>query len=281
MRTAAPITDRRTPRAWPRAFMFGVWIATLGLASTGAAQAAATVEVLETYPAGEEVTLGRNENFYLRLRYDTDHPIGIWARPYSRGQPASAGSNGSYRYSGNGEALGWFFFSGNRGEVDEIRITAGDGSIAGTPLVLTYRVHVMASERQPETEDAPEWVPRLKAADAERQRLASQAYANRPVAPFTSLLLSLFTIVVLVLGVGGLVMPVRAVLRWRGGWRVAAAVPAALMGFVIVRLIVGVAIDPTSHNLWPFEILIVGLLSSIIMVVLTLARRATGAAVTG
>jgi hypothetical protein len=88
-------------------------------------------------------------------------------------------------------------------------------------------------------------------------------------------------IVVLVLGVGGLVMPVRAVLRWRGGWRVAAGMPAALMGFVIVRLIVGVGIDPTSHNLWPFEILIVGLLSSIIMVVLTLARRATGAAITG
>jgi hypothetical protein len=58
----------------------------------------------------------------------------------------------------------------------------------------------------------------------------------------------------------------------------AAAVPAALMGFVIVRLLAGVSVDPTSHNLWPFEILMVGLLSTVIMVVLTLARRATGAA---
>jgi hypothetical protein len=236
------------------------------------------VEVLETYPTGEQVTLGRNENFYLRLRYDTDHPIGIWARPYFRGQPANAGNNGSYSYSGNGETLGWFFFMGNHGEVDEIRITAGDGSTAGTPVVLTYPIHVMASDHQWDADDEPDWVARLKAADSERQRLAYQAYNSRPVAPFTSLLVSLFGIAVLVLGVCGFVMPVRALLRWRGGWRMAAAVPAALMGFVVVRLIIGVSIDPTSHNLWPFEILIVGLLSTVIMVVLTLARRATGAA---
>jgi hypothetical protein len=258
--------------------MFWGWIATVGLAGSGPVEADATVQVLETYPSGEEVTLGRNDNFYLRLRYDTKHPMGIWARPYFRGHPANAGSNGSYSYSGNGEALGWFFFSGNRGEVDEIRITAGDGSIAGTPVMLIYPVHVMASERHSDADDPPEWVARLKAVDAERQRLAYQAYADRPVAPFTSLLVSLFMIAVLVLGVCGSVMPARALLRWRGGWRIAAAVPAALMGFVVVRLLIGASIDPTSHNLWPFEILMVGLLSSVIMVLLTLARRATGAA---
>jgi hypothetical protein len=145
-------------------------------------------------------------------------------------------------------------------------------------VVLTYPVHVMAGEREPQAEDAPEWVARLKSADAERQRLAHQAYANRPESPFASLLVSLFMIAVLVLGGCGFVMPVRAVLRWRGGWRMAAAVPAALMGFVIVRLLVGVSMDPTSHNLWPFEILMVGLLCTVIMLVLTLARRATGAA---
>jgi len=45
-------------------------------------------------------------------------------------------------------------------------------------VVLTYPVHVMASERQADAEDAPEWVTRLKAAEAERQRLAYQAYIN-------------------------------------------------------------------------------------------------------
>jgi len=254
------------------------WLAAVALACGTAAQAAPTVEIVDTYPAGEEVTLGRNANFYLRLHYATDHPIGIWAQPYFRGQPANAGSNGSYSYTGDGEALGWFFFSGNRGEVDEIRITAGDGSVSGTPVVLTYPVHVLPSERASASEDEPEWVGRLRAADAQRQRLAAQAYANRPVSPFSSLLLSLFMVGVLALGVGGVVLPVRALLRWRGGWRLAAVVPAALMGFVILRIVIGVSMDRTSHNLWPFEILMVGLLCTLIMVGLTLARRAAGQA---
>jgi hypothetical protein len=241
-------------------------------------QAAPSVSVLATYPDGDEVILGRNQNFYLRLHYDTDEAIGIWARPYFHGQPANAGSNGSYRYSGSGEALGWFFFSGNRGEVDEIRISAGDGSSAGTPVLLTYRVHVLPSERAADAAEEPQWVGELRAADAARQRLAAQAYANRPASPWSSLLLGLFMLAVLGLGIGGFVLPLRALRRWRGGWRVAAALPAALMGFVTLRIIAGVAIDPTAHNLWPFEILLAGLLSSVAMLLLALARRATAAA---
>jgi len=106
MRTVTKIPDRHARRQPPGTVMFWGWIAALLLTGTCPVQAAATVEVLETYPAGPEVTLGRNENFYLRLRYDTDHSIGIWARPYFKGEPANAGSNGSYSYSGNGEALG-------------------------------------------------------------------------------------------------------------------------------------------------------------------------------
>ena len=88
--------------------------------------------------------------------------------------------------------------------------------------------------------------------------------------------MSVFMIGVLVLGACGFVLPVRALRRWRGGWRIAAAVPAALMSLVVLRLISGVTRDPTSHNLWPFEILMVGLFSVVVMVVLTLLRKAVG-----
>lgn len=40
--------------------------------------------------------------------------------------------------------------------------------------------------------------------------------------------------------------------RWRGGWRIAAA-PAMVMSFVVLRIVVDTARDPTSRNLWPFE----------------------------
>jgi hypothetical protein len=49
------------------------------------------------------------------------------------------------------------------------------------------------------------------------------------------------------------------------------------MGFVVLRLMIGIAGDPTSHNLWPFEILQAGALSVVMIAALLIARRFTGA----
>ena len=50
--------------------------------------------------------------------------------------------------------------------------------------------------------------------------------------------------------------PVWALWKWRGGWRLAAVVPVAVMAFVVGRIVVDTSRDPTSHNLWPFEIIL-------------------------
>jgi hypothetical protein len=257
-----------------------VLAALLAIAAGRAHAAENAVEVLDTYPPGDQVTLQRNQNFYLRLHYATDRPIGIWAEPFFHGRPANAGTNGSPQYTNSGEALGWFFFPTSDGEVDEVRIKVGDGSRDGTSVVLTYPVHVVASSLQGPPETQPAWLGRLMARDAEQRQRASQAYANATASAGTSFLGQLFMWVVLVLAVGGFVLPARALLRWRGGWRLSAAVPAALMSFAVLRVLVGVSRDPTSHNLWPFEILVVAALSLCIMVALMLARRAIGAAAT-
>ena len=76
--------------------------------------------------------------------------------------------------------------------------------------------------------------------------------------------------------IAGFAAPVWALWKWQGGWRVAAAVPAVLMVFVVLRIIWGVSRDPTSHNLWPFEILIYGAVSLVIMGALLIARRFIG-----
>src|SRR3546814_2793134 len=78
-------------------------------------------------------------------------------------------------------------------------------------------------------------------------------------------------------GLLALALPAWALWRWRGGWRIAAMVPAALMAFVVLRIVVGVAIDPTSHNLWPFEILMAGGLASVLVLALWLVRKLSGA----
>lgn len=252
----------------------GLLLATLCLFPmlTTDVHAATRVEVMETFPAGNEVALRGGENFYLRLRYDTDTPTHIWARPYFRGKPADAGTNTSSSFTGSGEALGWFFLNTPGDAVDEVRIMVGDGSIKGTTPAVSYPVRVVAESGTSARSPQPEWVTNLLAA-AEEQRRAQQSQTS---SGSSGVVLGGFMLIVLGLLIASVWLPVRALRRWHGGWRMAAVVPLALMGFVVLRIAVGVSMDATSHNLWPFEILQVGLLSIAIIVVLTVMRKRAG-----
>jgi hypothetical protein len=79
----------------------------------------------------------------------------------------------------------------------------------------------------------------------------------------------------LAIGIGGIALPIRSYLRWEGGWRLAAAAPALIVGFVAVRIAVDTARDPTSHNLWPFEIVQAGFTSLVLIGAIAIARRLT------
>jgi hypothetical protein len=60
---------------------------------------------------------------------------------------------------------------------------------------------------------------------------------------------------VIFLGVGLAVFGIRAFLRRRGAWRWTVVPPLLLVAGVVLKVAVDVRIDPTSHNLWPFEVL--------------------------
>jgi hypothetical protein len=249
----------------------GAW-----LGAFGSAHAEVTVEVRATDPPRETVTLGRNQNFYLRLAYTTDRPISIWVQPYFRGQKVRAGTNPSGTYSGTGEALGWFFLMQPGDEVDEVRIRAGDGSYGGTHPVASYPVSIVAGSRPAATRTEAVWVVEMRQRVAEEQQAAYEKRMNTPTSAGETVLFTGFMLVVLGVALFGFTAPVWGFRRWRGGWRIAAAVPAVMMAFVALRIVIGVAWNPTSHNLWPFEILYVGALSSAIMVVLLLIRKFAG-----
>jgi hypothetical protein len=253
--------------------VLGIW---LGVNTS--ARATTTVEVVATDPPGDVVTLGSSQNFYLHLNYETDKPVQIWARPYFQGKVVNAGSNPSRVYPvGSGEALGWFFLFNPGTQVDEVRITAGDGSLGGTPIVATYPVQITGSDRSSEAHSSPDWVTRLNALDAAARKADYERRMNAPISSGDRILFSGFMLGMLSLGVLGFAAPAWGLWRWRGGWRIAAAVPAALMAFVVLRLLVGVSVDPTSHNLWPFEILLTGALSVGIMIAVAVTRKVTGA----
>jgi hypothetical protein len=48
-----------------------------------------------------------------------------------------------------------------------------------------------------------------------------------------------------------------ALRRWAGVWRWLALVPVLVLVADIALIIVSILYDPTAHNLWPFEIIIV------------------------
>jgi len=255
------------------ALVLDIWLG----AATGA-HATTTVQVVATDPPGDVVTLGRNQNFYVHLHYQSDQPVRIWARPYFHGEAAHAGSNPSRVYpAGSGEALGWFFLFKPGTQVDEVRISAGDGSLGGTSVVAAYPVQVTGGDQPTRAQGKPDWVTRLRALDAAAQKADYERRMNAPVSFGDRILVSGFMLGMLALGVLGFAAPAWGLWRWRGGWRIAAAVPAALMAFVVLRLILGVSLDPTSHNLWPFEILLTGALSVAIMIAVVVARKVTGA----
>jgi hypothetical protein len=250
----------------------GGWLGAAG------ARAATEVQLVATDPPGDVVTLGRNQNFYLHLRYQVDRPVQIWARPYFQGKAVNAGSNPSRVYpAGSGEALGWFFLFKPGTQVDEVRVSAGDGSVKGTVVVATYPLQVTGGDQPAVARSAPEWVARLTALDAAAQKADYQRRMNAPVSAGDTVLFSGFMLGMLAIGVLGFAAPAWGLWHWRGGWRVAAAVPAALMAFVVLRIVVGTAFDPTSHNLWPFEVLMTGALSVAITIGVVVARRVTGA----
>jgi hypothetical protein len=44
--------------------------------------------------------------------------------------------------------------------------------------------------------------------------------------------------------------------RWSGAWRIAGLVPLAYAVFIVTRIVIDVRRDPTTHNLWPMEVLL-------------------------
>jgi hypothetical protein len=65
-------------------------------------------------------------------------------------------------------------------------------------------------------------------------------------------------IVVIIAGLIGLLLCIpifRAFSRWQGWWRWAIAIPFLFMLGLSLNIVIATWIDPTSHNLWPIELL--------------------------
>jgi hypothetical protein len=71
-----------------------------------------------------------------------------------------------------------------------------------------------------------------------------------------------------------LLLQVRLVRHWAGGWRIAAALPTIGWLVWLAGFVRDIAVDPTSHNLFPFEILIGAAAALLYLAILATVRRA-------
>jgi hypothetical protein len=252
------------------------FLALIGLFFTAisSAQAEVRVNVVATDPPAE-TTLGRDESCYLRIEYTSDEPISIWARPYFKGKLVeNAKFNASWPHSGSGYALGWFSLNGPA-EVDEVRIIVGGKSRREGPAA-SYPVKIIGTGAVPDSRTRDPWVDEMRREEQIAQKQAYEKSMNEPISFGSQILMSGFMLLMLGALIAGFAVPAWALWKWQGGWRVAAAVPVVLMAFVVLRIMWGTSRDPTSHNLWPFEILIFGVVSLAIMGALVVARRFIG-----
>ncbi len=134
----------------------------------------------------------------------------------------------------------------------------------------------MDGGRRPQASPRPEWVDELAASEQAQMRAQMERQAREPVSTGSVALFSGFMLLVLALLLAGIAVPIWSVWKWQGGWRLAAAVPAALIGFVVLRIIFDTSRDPTSHNLWPFEILQFGTVALIAIGIMKFIRRRLG-----
>jgi len=249
--------------------------ATLLLACLSVAHAESHATIEAMHPAAD-ATLGRNGTFYVLIAYQSDEPVSLWARPYLDGKEVTqAMSNASARREGASEALGWFALT-EPGYVDEIRIRAGGGDPYREWELARVDVQLRWTAAQVPDEATPQWVKELQAADDARTRADAERRASEPLSRRDVAFMNGFMLFMLALGLGGVIVPVWSAWKWRGGWRIAALVPAGALAFVALRIVFDTARDPTSHNLWPFEIITFGGGALVAIGVLSLARRIAG-----
>ena len=149
--------------------------------SISVVHAASSARIVATEPA-MDATLKRQQSFWVRIEYQTDEAIDLWARPYRNGvQIKQAMTNASLLHTGSGEALGWFALIEPEA-VDEVRIFAGGGKpfreweLARQPVNLNW-TNATGSPAQ-----HAQWVTDLLASEEARSREAAQQRAREPAA---------------------------------------------------------------------------------------------------
>ena len=242
--------------------------AILGLLLYGAAASAwsqaPVVSVLNTHPAPDANLTGR-DSFYLQYRIETNEKVRVGIEAYARGAKLPIGNSGQNHFEAGTHSGTAFFFVSQKEpvQVDEIRLPIWRETthwqqppdwVASVPVAL---LHLPGTPRS--QAPLPDWVNAwIKDREMQRQAAgqAAQAKAAAEETWVENLLLRAFLIVIVfVLPLAALVLPVWAVWTWERPWKTHALIVCAVFLVKVGTVVWDVARDPTSHNLWPLEMM--------------------------
>lgn len=217
------------------------------------------LEVLDTDP-GTNATLGRQDSFYIRFRVTAPVAVTVQVRAAYQGKPVPVGNAGLRRLPPGGSTDATFFFpaGGGAGRVDEAQLIVTEDAAPKRTRVFVLPVDLAFTGPSQQRAVAP-WVTQWRAGEEQRRKEEYEAYSRRLNAAgggwLDTVLWIVLPLIVLVLPLAGLALPVWCAWKWRGRWRTLAAVAVAVFWLKVLSIVIDGVRDPTSHNLWPLELL--------------------------
>jgi len=226
-----------------------------------------TVSVVATDPASP-ATLGKWEQFYLRIGYNSDRVIRVRAYPMFQGKEVPGMTSGSYLYqAGSGEAFYWFAFTDAR-HVDSVTVAAEDAATGKRIAETMMPVELTWTEQPPaESRVRADWVGHMLEEQNRRAKEEYQAYMGRPGRIGEDLI----GMAVVWCLPAYLVLQLVLLIRYQGGWKWAAAVPLLLMIPLFIHALYAYS---KESNLWPLLLIFGGPPALIYLIVLIFVRKA-------
>jgi len=227
-------------------------------AAHAAPEVAPKVDVLETSPPSP-ATLGRHGTFYLRFHLETPFPVVVALHPYERGVDVlrTMGNGGEPTLpAGDTTDANFFFLLAKQPQhVDEVRILVSRSDDRRTQWTFSHPVDLTFDPADGAAAPPdPVWVNDWKLARDARFRAAADAAGPGSWLGWAVALLVVPILVLLPLA--SVVLPLYFVWRWRGPRRLLAALPLVVLVGKLATVWSDLAADPTSHNLWPLELLL-------------------------
>ena len=85
--------------------------------------------------------------------------------------------------------------------------------------------------------------------------------------------MGIFILIIFIVLISFVIYEVKYIQKWQGTWRYVMTVPLLVLGGAFLDILIGTSINSSSHNLFPFELLIWLFVALLVKFVLVIMRK--------